>query len=153
MRVNAKEPYSLVYSLVKHPYFGYLVELHAVQLTTFGNYSLLTQKIHSQTAEMFNVSEEDHAIVKLLDEFEAENIVKKFNKSKKPLRPRDFFIKYYNEELHEKHVRPYIEKRLVKILEKLKGKELFLAGKDSNHTHLRLEIPESKASILFHFRR
>ncbi len=151
MRVNPKEPFDLVFSLNKHPNLGYVIELHAVQLMKNGKHSLLSQKLHSSAADGFKVADEDLAILKILDETEPEVVMKKFFVSKKNIRPSDFFEKHYKEELHKK-IRPYIEKRLLKVIEGLGKRKLYLT-KDKNVVHQLVNIDSEKASILFHFRR
>jgi len=151
IRVNTKEPFELVYSLYKHPQLGYLLEYIAVQLMPNGYYSLLSQKLHSNTAKDFGAGEEAISLLKSMDETEPDFLIRKFFPSKKPVRQSDFFSKHYSPELHAK-IRPYVEKRMLKVLEKLDGKKIFLA-KDKNFTHSRIEIAKEKAGILFHFRR
>ncbi len=151
IRVNTKEPFELVFSLYKHPQLGYLLEYSAVQLMPNGQYSLLSQKLHHNTAKDFGASKEAIDLLKILDETEPETLIKKFYPAKKPLRSSDFFAKHYTPELHTR-IRPFIEKRILKVLEKINGQKLFLA-KDKNFTHTRLSIASEKAGILFHFRR
>lgn len=151
MRVNTKEPFELVYSLYQHPQLGYLLEYIAVQLMPNGNYSLLSQKLHHNTAADFGAEREAIEHLKSLDETEPEYLIKKFYPSKKPLRPVDFFAKHYTPELHTK-IRPFIEKRILKVLSQIGDQKLFLA-KDKNFTHTPLNIASEKAGILFHFRR
>lgn len=151
IRVNTKEPFELVYSLYQHPQLGYLLEYIAVQLMPNGQYSLLSQKLHHNTAADFSAPKEAVDHLRSLDETEPEFLIKKFYQTKKPIRPSDFFLKHYTPEIHAK-IRPFIEKRLLKVLENLNGKKLFLA-KDKNFTHTPIEIAKDKAGILFHFRR
>lgn len=151
IRVNTKEPYELVYSLYQHPQLGYLLEYIAVQLMPNGYYSLLSQKLHHNTAADFGADKEAIDLLKSLDETEPEFLIKKFYPSKKPLRAVDFFAKHYTPELHAK-IRPFIEKRILKVLESIKSQKLFLA-KDKNFTHTPIGIAKEKAGILFHFRR
>lgn len=151
MRVNTKEPFELVYSLYQHPQLGYLLEYIAVQLMPNGNYSLLSQKLHHNTAADFGAGNDAIDNLKSLDETEPEFLIKKFYQSKKPIRPVDFFAKHYTPELHAK-IRPFIEKRILKVLSQLGEQKLFLS-KDKNFTHTPLKIATEKAGILFHFRR
>ncbi|MEZ4804452.1 MAG: DEAD/DEAH box helicase [Bacteroidia bacterium] len=151
MRVNTKEPFERVFSLYEHPQLGYLLEFMAVQLMPTGNYSLLAQKLHYTTAEDFGADKDAIDLVKILDETEPEFLIKKFYPAKKTIRASDFFTKHYNDDLHAK-IRPFIEKRILKVLGKLGEHKLFLS-KDKNYTHTQLEIEPEKASILFHFRR
>ncbi len=128
-----------------------MIELHAVQLMKNGKHSLLSQKLHSNAADGFDVPPEDVALLKLLDETEPELLIKKFFVSKKNVKPTDFFAKYYNEELHNK-IRPYIEKRLLKVFENFGNRQLYLT-KDKYVAAHQVVIEKEKASILFHFRR
>ncbi len=151
MRVNTKEPFELVYSLYLHPQLGYLLEYIAVQLMPNGLYSLLSQKLHHNTARDFGAIDKHVDLLKSLDETEPEFLIKKFYPSKKPIRPSDFFAKHYTPELHAK-IRPFIEKRILKVLEKIQDEKIFLS-KDKNFTHTQIQIAQEKAGILFHFRR
>lgn len=151
IRVNTKEPFEMVFSLYKHPHLGYMLESIAVQLMPNGYFSLLSQKIHHNTAKDFGADKETSDLIKILDETEPDTLIKKFYTSKKPIRSADFFSKHYSPEIHAK-IRPYIEKRILKVLERLGGQKLFLA-KDKNFTHTPIQIAEEKAGILFHFRR
>lgn len=151
IRVNTKEPFELVYSLYLHPQLGYLLEYIAVQLMPNGYYSLLSQKLHHNTAADFGAEQKAVDMLKSLDETEPEFLIKKFYPSKKPLRASDFFSKHYTPELHAK-IRPFIERRILKVLENIDSEKIFLA-KDKNFTHTPIEIAKEKAGILFHFRR
>ena len=151
MRVNTKVPFELVYSLYLHPQLGYLLEYIAVQLMPNGYYSLLSQKLHHNTASDFGANDKAIDLLKSLDETEPEFLIKKFYPSKKPLRSADFFAKHYTPELHAK-IRPFIEKRILKVLEKIQNEKIFLS-KDKNFTHTPITIAREKAGILFHFRR
>jgi len=151
MRVNTKDAFELVFSLYLHPQLGYLLEYMAVQLMPNGHFSLLAQKLHHNTGKDFGAGKEELDMLKTLDETDPEALIKKFHPSKKPIRSSDFFAKHYSPELHAR-IRPYIEKRILKVLEKLESRKLFLA-KDKNFTHSRISIAPEKAGILFHFRR
>lgn len=151
MRVNTKEPFELVYSLYQHPQLGYMLEYIAVQLMPNGYYSLLSQKLHHNTARDFGAEDSAVELLRSLDETEPEYLIKKFFPNKKPVRPVDFFSKHYTPELHAK-IRPFIEKRILKVLSHIGDQKLFLA-KDKNFTHTPVTIAQDKAGILFHFRR
>jgi hypothetical protein len=68
VRVDSKKPCKLVYSLCKHPYMGFVIEPHIVQLNANGSYSLSHQKLYSQTAKEFDacLDEDDYKLIKLL---------------------------------------------------------------------------------------
>ncbi len=152
LRVDSSKPCKLVYSICKHDFLGYLIEPHVVQLNPDGGFSLTYQRLFSTTAKEFLrlLDETDLKLIKLLEETEQGNIIKRYYK--KPIRPVEFFSKIYDEKLHEV-IRPKIEKRIGEALVLLKEKELFLMGKEGWPVERRIQLAEDPASILFHFRR
>lgn len=152
MQVTNKEPFEVVFTFVRHPYFGLLVEANAVQLLGNGDYSLTFQRVREKTTVYFNLSATQTEAVKLIEEFEIDAIIKKFYTGKKVLKPSEFLLKQYTPELH-KVVRPYIEKKLVKVLELIKNDPLYWAGKTGQAQGEQVFYSEEPASVLFHFRR
>jgi len=148
-----KDKFRIVFSIDIHPYFGLIMECHAVKVSDKGKLMLASQKIHTTTAADFGLTEKQVRLVTWLDEIEKHEIIKKFNTQKKPVKPNDFFAKQYNEVMHNK-VRPFIEKRLVKALELLEDESIFLASKDHNTpAYKRLLYPTEKSTVLFHLFR
>lgn len=153
LRVDSSKPCKIVYSLCKHEFFGYLIEPHIVQLNPQGDFSLTYQRIFSHTATEFarHLTEKDLKLIKILDETEQDFIIKKFHK--KPIRPVEFFSKFFNEKFYES-VRPKIEKKLSEILELIKvDGELYLMDSDGWPAERKIEIAAEAATVLFHFRR
>ncbi|SKB27338.1 Superfamily II DNA or RNA helicase, SNF2 family [Parapedobacter luteus] len=151
-QVDTTQPYELVYSLCEHPYLGYLIEPHVVQLNPNGGYSLTHRRVFSNTSADYAgvLDETDHKLIKLLEEIEQTNIIKRYHK--KPVRPVDFFAKIFDQKFFD-YIRPKIERRLLQALELLKEKPLFLMSKDGYAAEQRIEIAPHAASVLFHFRR
>lgn len=151
-QVDSKLPFKLIYSLGEHPYLGYLLEPHIVQLSANGSYSLSYKRIFTNTIGDFAsaLDDNDHQIIKLLDEIEQTHIIKAFNK--KAIRPVDFFGKIFNEEIYER-IRPKIEQNILTVLKQLKNKPLFLMSKDGYPADQEIQIADGPTSILFHFRR
>jgi Superfamily II DNA/RNA helicases, SNF2 family len=151
-QVDTTQPYELVYSLCEHPYLGCLIEPHIVQLNPNGGYSLTHRRIFSHTATEYAavLDDVDYKLIKLLEEIEQTNIIKRYHK--KPVRPADFFSKIFDPKFYE-FIRPKIERRLLQALELLKKKPLFLMSKDGYAADQRIEIAPEPASVLFHFRR
>lgn len=129
-----------------------LPELNAVLLNPSGTLSLSYQRIHRNTAAYFGLSGTELEVVRLLDEVEVDNIMKQFYTGSKRIRPEDFFTKHYNEELHKK-VRPYIEKRIARVMELIGDRQVFLESASSNPVDAPIEVCHDHASILFHFRK
>ena len=153
LRVDSSKPCKIVYSLCKHEFFGHLIEPHIVQLNPQGDFSLTYQRLFSHTAQEFSshLSETDLKLIKILDQTEQDFIIKKYHK--KPIRPLEFFSKFFNEKFYE-NVRPKIEKKFAEVLTVLKTyDELYLMDKDGWPAERKIEIATEPATILFHFRR
>lgn len=151
-QVDSKLPFKLVYSVGEHPYLGYLIEPHVVQLNPNGSYSLSYKRIFSNTIGDFAAAldEVDYKIIKLLDEIEQTHIIKRYHK--KAIRPVDFFGKIFNPQIFEQ-LRPKIEQNMLAVLDIIGNKPLFLMSKDGYPAEQELKIASEPTSILFHFRR
>jgi superfamily II DNA or RNA helicase len=152
LRVDSAKPCKIVYAICKHEFLGFLIEPHIVQLNPDGDFSLTYQRLFSNTAKEFAkiLDETDFKLIKLLEETEQGNIIKRFYK--KPIRPVEFFSKVFDEKLNEV-IRPKIEKRMGEAFKMLADKEIYLTSKEGWPVERRLHLAEEAASILFHFRR
>ncbi|WGQ07683.1 SNF2-related protein [Pedobacter gandavensis] len=153
LRVDSSKPCKIVYSLCKHEFFGYLIEPHIVQLNPQGDFSLTYQRIFSHTASEFaaHLTEKDFKLIKILDETEQDFIIKKYHK--KPIRPVEFFSKFFNDKFYE-NVRPKIEKKLAEALELIKKDgALYQMDSDGWPAERKIELAAEPATVLFHFRR
>lgn len=146
-------PFQLIYSLGQHPYLGYLIEPHVVQLNANGSLSLTYKRVFSNTVDGFvsGLRDEDYKIIKLLDELEQTAIIKRYHK--KPIRPGDYFSQIFDEKIYA-FIRPKIEAKLLKVMDMLHGKPLYLMSKkDGYPAEHQLTIAQEPTSVLFHFRR
>jgi len=152
LRIDTDKPFTLVYSLCNHEFLGYVIEPHIVQLNPNGEFSLTYQRIFSNTAKEYvpAIDESDLKIIKLLDELEQSELIKKMHK--KPIRPREFFTKIFDKKLLE-YIRPKIDKKLAAALNLIKDKPLYLMSKEGWPVERKLHIAPEAASVLFHFRR
>ena len=157
MKVSPDEPFQLIYSLYEHEYLGYLFESFVVQLNEKGNLTYSHQNISSQNAIEFDkeLNDADYQLIKLMDEMQQEAVVNHFQKKK--MKPNEFFLKIYDKKVGDKMLQEeidrYLERRRSKILSLMYGKRLFEMGKDGEPTWKEITISETKASVLFHFRR
>ncbi len=151
LRVDSSKPCTIVYSLCRHEFLGFLIEPHIVQLNAQNNYLLTHQRLFSTTAGEFSgiLDQSDLALIAILDECEQEHLIRSY--LKKPVRPSAFFAGY-TEQMHA-WFRPRLDRKLNEVLRMLPGKSFFEMGKDGNPTSSELSIAHEKASILFHFRR
>jgi len=152
LRVESTKPCQIIYAIARHEYLGFVIEPHIVQLNPNGEFSLTYQRLFSNTAKEFLnfLDDTDLKLIKILEEIEQGNIIKKFYK--KPIRPFEFFTKIFTEQLFDT-IRPKMEKRMAEALALLGGKQLYLMSKEGYPAERKLQIADSPASILFHFRR
>jgi len=152
LRVDSSKPCQIIYAIAKHEYLSFVIEPHIVQLNPNGEFSLTHQRLFSNTAKEFSqyLDEVDLKLVKILEEIEQGNLIKKFYK--KPIRPFEFFTKIFNEQLFDA-IRPKMEKRMAEALGLMGNKEIYLMSKEGYPAERKLHIAEEPASVLFHFRR
>jgi len=152
-QIDTKLPYKLIYSLGKHPYLGFLIEPHIVQLNTNGSLSLSYKRVFSNTVEEFKSALDavDCQIIELLDQIEQTHIIKRFHK--KAIRPADYFSKIFDVKTYD-YIRVFIEQKLLKVLSLIGDKPLYLMNtKDAYPAEQKILITPEPTSILFHFRR
>jgi len=152
LRVDSSKPCQIIYAVAKHEYLGYVIEPHVVQLNPNGEFSLTHQRLFSNTATEFSscIDETDTKLIKLLEEIEQGNVIKKFYK--KPIRPSEFFAKIFTDQFFET-IRPKIEKRMADALNLLGDRQVYLMSKEGYPAERKLKIAEETATVLFHFRR
>lgn len=155
MIVVNTQPFSLVYTLVNHSHFGFILEPHIVQINSLGKYSLTHQRIFTKTADYFSrcMLEKDYEIIALLDELDDDYLFKKFHTdTKKKIRTAEFISKI-KDSIYEEKVKIFVEERMIKALNLLKGQAIFKTGNDNNPTSFQIDVSNEKASVLFHFKR
>ncbi|MES2278606.1 MAG: DEAD/DEAH box helicase [Bacteroidota bacterium] len=152
LRVDSSKPCQIIYAIARHEYLSYVIEPHIVQLNPNGEFSLTHQRLFSNTAKEFAncIDDADIKLVKILEELEQGNIIKKYYK--KPVRPFEFFGKIFNEALFDA-IRPKMEKKMVEALNLLHNKEIYQMSKEGYPAGKRLHIATEPATVLFHFRR
>ena len=152
LRVDSSKPCQIIYAIARHEYLSYVIEPHIVQLNPNGEFSLTYQRLFSNTASEFApyLDDTDFKLVKLLEEMEQGNVIKRFYK--KPIRPTEFFNKIFTDQLFDV-IRPKIEKRMAEALNLLTTKKIYLMSKEGYPAERKLQIAEESASVLFHFRR
>lgn len=155
MIVVNTQPFALVYTLVNHPHLGFILEPHIVQINSLGKYSLTHQRVFTKTADYFSkcIQEKDEEIIALLDELDDDYLFKKFHTdTKKKIRTAEFISKI-KDSVYEEKVKNFIEERMIKALNLLKGQVIYKTGNDNNPTSMKINVSNEKASVLFHFKR
>src|SRR5688572_28585756 len=157
MKVSAAQPFQIIYSLYQHEFLGYIFESFIVHLDERGKLTYQHQSISAKNAREFSrgLDTRDYELIDLMDKMNQEVILKKF--SAKQMKPGEFFAKVYDKnkgnELVQQEIEHYLEGKRGEILDKMKGKQLYEMGNDGEPTWKKIEVPERRASIQFHFRR
>ncbi len=157
MNVSPNEPFQLIYSIFAHEYLGYLFESFVVKKDAKGVLTLTYQNISSKNAEEFNngLDEKDFEIIRLMDSIQQDSITHKF--STKHLKPEEFLPKVFNKEKGDtalqEVIAEYVDRVKTKILPLLHDKHVYIMGNDGDPVGKRVEVPQDKATILFHFRK
>ncbi len=152
MEVVNTKPFEVVFTFVRHPQMGVLVEANAVQLLENGNPSLTFQRIREKTADYFGLNPEQKRVVEIIEGFENEAIVKQFYKGTRKIKPADFFVKYYDDET-KKNVLNFIESELLKVIKEIKNYQMYWASKTGEPMGSKIDFYNEPATPLFHFRR
>ena len=157
MKVSTSQPFQIVYSLLEHEYLGYLFESYVVQRNAKGQLTLQHQTVSAKNAAEFadGLNEIDFELVALTDQIQQDAVIKEFWPKKTT--PADFFLKIYDPEKGDKALQEaigrYVQERMGQILERLRGKYVFIMGKDGEPTWREMQLAPEAASVLFHFRR
>lgn len=149
--VNTKR-FEVVFTFVNHPFFGMIVEANAVQLLDNGNPSLTFQRIRKQNADYYGLDDNQKKAVSIIENYEVDQIMKKFYTGNKKIRATDFFAKHFNEDL-KKLVRENIENQLIKLLNIIKDYPLYRSGNIGEPMGTKLSFSNEPTTVLFHFRR
>ncbi len=152
LRVDNTQPCQLIYAVARHEYLGFVIEPHVIQLNPNGEFSLTHQRLFSNTAREFGscADEKDIKLIKLLEEIEQGNLIKKHYK--KPIRPYEYFSKVFTEQIYEA-IRPKIEKKLLEALNLMRDRHIYQMSKEGYPAGRQLHIADEPATILFHFKR
>lgn len=98
----------------------------------------------------------DYQLIKMMDEIQQEQISNYFQK-KKIIKPDLFFLRTYDkvngDKMLQKEIDNYIERRRSQILELIGGKKLYEMGKDGEPAWKEIRVADTKATVLFHFRK
>ncbi len=144
--------YTLVYSILHHEFLGFLIEPHLVALGPQGKLTLKHKRLYSHTAQEYDefLDYSDYEIIKLLEECSQDFIIKKYYK--KAIKASEYFPKHYDAKVHE-IIRPYIEKKLLKVLPLLAEKPLYIMSSDGFPAEKPVFIAPKPAKLYFNFKR
>lgn len=151
MRLDPKKPHQLVYSLSYEEGFGYLINGFIFQLGEGGHLTLQHQRVNPTNLVDFPEFDNEHnrEILTIIEELSSSAMAKRF--SKKPIKPNEFIKKFCTPENLEKYIQPYIEIRISKIFDLLKGQKIYQRLRDNPaEIPFNIEFKAAKATFNFH---
>lgn len=158
---NTGQTQQLIYTLVRHPQFGFLVEPYLVQLDEEGNRSYTFRGVTSKNlSDFFSAADaNDKELVVLSEQMNPQEVVKKF-KDKEAKNLQQFITKYYETGKTNKtldpvriHIRQYLDRLRVKFLELASGKNICFFTKEGPPLWPQLSFSTSKAIVGYSFKR
>ncbi len=148
--------FKLVYAITIHHDLGNTIEAFKIRLNADDSFSMTFSKITSQSIneEEYEVSAVDQEIIGLISEYTENAIVDQFSKKNRYFHA--FLEKEWTDELYEKKIRPFIERRLVQVIKLILKNNIPLYYKGDKNEFFN-ETPvrnDSKpAEVFFNFDR
>jgi superfamily II DNA or RNA helicase len=144
-----------ILALSEHRVAGQIFLPYLAELQSKSGYYVLIERITNDDIRKRPVefSDEQKRLVKLIEEYNDNELVKVF--SKKRLTNQEF-ISGLTPEMLQNQIRPYIERRLIAIIELLKKSEVEIYFKDSPkqvYCSERIHVEKEPASAVFNFIR
>lgn len=128
-----------IITISEHREFGLIAQPYIIKKNK--SFYTIQEKINFDDIENyeFNFSEKEKQLIKIIDEYSDRNLLKIFSKKKQSFKE---FHSTISQDLINKQIRPYIEKRIVKCIEILKETDIkiFKLAKNYNNIYDSEEI-------------
>lgn len=146
---------SFIIALAEHRVLGFVLVPYVIEGKPSDEYYSITERITTTDLRLqpLRFSDIEKKIVKTLDEYNDNELVKVF--SKKRITVQDFYNNL-NEDFFQKQIRPYIEKRIVRCIDLVIQGKIPLYFKDSpKQIYLsdKISIESQPAEAVFNFQR
>lgn len=155
MTFNFKSMLSnIVICITEHAKFGWVLTPYFIDKSDNNAFFNANKRVlsRSQVDENIYLFENEEKILKTFEEITDQYIYKSFNKKK--INQKDFYNQLKNEQILH-HIRPFIEKRFLKILQLLPSTrfKIFIKSKKYNNIYYTDEVnlQDSKSSAIFNF--
>jgi SNF2 family DNA or RNA helicase len=146
----------IVICVIEHAKFGWILAPYFKENASLDSYFNANKKVLSlsQVDESIYPFEKEREILKIFEEINDQTIHKLFDKKKTSL--SEYFKNIKNEFILN-HIKPYIELRILKIIQLIPETrfKIFLKSKKYNNIYLsdEIKIQDSKSSAIFNFIR
>lgn len=145
----------LIFAIAEHEALGMLIEGFVVEITRFRQFSLSSRRVSSYTAKDYidRIPDGERQILNIIDQYSDEEILKRFGKRFN--KPSEFY-KSMPEEVFQEHIRPYIDRRIAKVLQIMASQNLVVYRKGKRREPVNehpLKVNPVPAEVIFHFIR
>lgn len=154
IKTNEEEKYDEVLAvlLYEHKSLGWVFKPYILQKSVKKDFFEPKEYAYDETASDI-VIDDFTEIVKIIARYDEANILKIFSKKKQSI--KEFFAKLDND-LFSKHIRPFIEDRMVECVEILRKKTvpLYIQRDRANlYPEDKVIFPLANAGVIFHFNK
>ena len=144
-----------IIALSEHRVLGYIFYPYLVEIQDSCDYYTLVERITNDDIRKRSgeFTDDQKKVVKLIEEYSDSELVRNFDK--KRLSNQEFFLTLTPDKLNN-HIRPYIERRLISIIEILKNSIIEVFFKDSLkqiYFSDRIILEKKPAEAIFNFIR
>ncbi|HQH40916.1 MAG TPA: hypothetical protein PK825_04160, partial [Bacteroidales bacterium] len=145
----------LIFAIAEHEALGMLIEGFVVEITRFRQFSLSSRRVSSYTVKDYidRIPDGERQILSIIDQYSDEEILKRFGKRFN--KPSEFY-KSMPEEVFQEHIRPYIDRRIAKVLQIMASQNLVVYRKGKRREPVNehpLKVNPIPAEVIFHFIR
>jgi SNF2 family DNA or RNA helicase len=145
----------LVVAITDHRTLGYILTPYLVDFSSGEPYITITKRVSLQNIhdDCFEYSEKENAIIKLIDSYSDENLLKKFNKGGNL---NHFYTNLKSDVLYRQIV-PLVERQIVECLNILKESDIPLYRKEAKYNNLYdadlIELCHKDTDAIFNFEK
>ncbi|MBN2519541.1 MAG: DEAD/DEAH box helicase [Bacteroidales bacterium] len=144
---------NIVFALVDHRAFGYVIIPYYYQFKEGSTYFSVNEQVIKENINNNKILPEEHEIINIIDEYSEKNIFKAFSKEK----TSKLFYDKLSPEFIQQRIRPFIEKRLYKVVSLISKNNFKLYYKEKKYNTIHVEdevlISKNSAEPLFYFER
>ena len=148
-----------IIAIREHFNIGYVPVAYKIKSQPQRDYYVIQEGVSLSQTKSYasNFSQEEIRLVRLIEEYSDVNLMRKFAKNKKNITSPNEFYKSIDKEMFDSHIRPYVERRVVQIIDILKNSEIRLFHKVDNLANIYLsdeiKIEKQAAETVFNINR
>ena len=145
----------LIFELYKHENLGFLIQAHAACFDESG-FAKMNKRVNSINAGEYidNISPDELSVLDLTNKLDVYFISKHFNKTKKTIKPEEFFVSQYNvDEKVKNAVNEHVESYLYDCLRKLRGSRLYIENIEGFTEENTVFVENTSAKAKFKFKK